>query len=466
MSWFKRSKSRGLTYRSLDAIIADGDIEELKETLHAISPFELAELISAKAPEDQSIIFSALPEDIALQTFEFLPSYLQHRIVQQLPSMEVAMLLKSLSPDDRTEFLQDLPRETIDELVKLLPYEERMQTLTLLGYPKGSIGRLMTTDYIAVKPDWDIEKVLDHIQGYGHDSETINVIYVIDDEGYLLDDVKLKDFLFVPRRSKVSDISDGKYCALSVYESDESAIKAFRDNDRIALPVIDEKGKLLGIVTIDDVLRLSDREATREMQKIGGMEALDEPYLEAPFFDLMRKRSGWLILLFLGEMFTATAMGYFEEEIEKAVVLALFLPLIISSGGNAGSQASTLIIRAMALGEVKLRDWWKVVRLEIYSGLFLGTVLGLIGFFRVSIWNLFSSIYGEHWFLIALTVGLSLVGVVLWGTVSGATLPLILRRIGADPAKSSAPFVATVVDVTGLIIYFLIAIMLLKGTLL
>lgn len=466
MGWFKRSKSRGLPYRSLEAIISDGDIEELKETLFDISPFELAELISTKTPEDQSIIFGALPEDIALQTFEYLPSYLQHRIVQQLPSMEVASLLKSLSPDDRTEFLQDLPREAVDELVKLLPYEERMQTLTLLGYPRGSIGRLMTTDYIAVKPDWDIEKVLDHIQGYGHDSETINVIYVIDNEGHLLDDIKLKDFLFVPRRSKVSDISDGTYCALSVYESDESAIKAFRDNDRIALPVIDEKGKLLGIVTIDDVLRLSDRETTREMQKIGGMEALDEPYLEAPFFDLMRKRSGWLILLFLGEMFTATAMGYFEEEIEKAVVLALFLPLIISSGGNAGSQASTLIIRAMALGEVKLQDWWKVVRLEVLSGLFLGTTLGIIGFFRVTIWNLFSSIYGEHWFLIALTVSLSLVGVVLWGTLSGATLPLVLRRIGADPAKSSAPFVATLVDVTGLIIYFMIAITLLKGTLL
>ncbi|MEI8126064.1 MAG: magnesium transporter [Parachlamydiaceae bacterium] len=290
--------------------------------------------------------------------------------------------------------------------------------------------------------------------------------YVIDDESKLLDDIKLKDILFVPRQSKVRSIANEQFVTLSVYDSDEAAIKAFRLHDRIVLPVIDEDGVLLGVVTIDDILRLDNQETTRDMQKIGGMQALDEPYMQAPFLELIRKRAGWLVILFLGEMFTATAMGYFADEIAKAVVLALFLPLIISSGGNAGSQASTLVIRAMALGEVKLRDWWKIVKREVLSGIFLGTILGVIGFFRVTIWSLFSNIYGEHWLLVAITIGLSLVGVVLWGTLCGALLPLILRRAGVDPATSSAPFVATIVDVTGLIIYFLIAINILKGTLL
>lgn len=450
----------------LNSLIKEGDIEALTEALNALSPFELADLIVKKSEDSQSVLFSALFPSLALQTFDFLPIYVQRNLLHNMPEMQAAALLKALSPDDRTSFLQDLPRGVIDELVKLLPHDERMLTLTLLGYPEGSVGRLMTPDYIAVKMDWTIEEVLNHIQGYGHDSETIDVIYVIDDEGRLLDDIKLKDFLFIPRQSKVLSISDNKFVALSIQDSDEAAINAFKQHNRIALPVIDESGILLGIVTIDDILRLSNQEATEAMQKIGGMEALDEPYMQAPFLELMRKRAGWLVILFLGEMFTATAMGYFEEEIAKAVVLALFLPLIISSGGNAGSQASTLVIRAMALGEVKLKDWWKIVKREVLSGLFLGTILGIIGFFRVTIWSIFSNIYGEHWLMVAITIGLSLVGVVLWGTLSGAILPLVLRRAGADPATSSAPFVATIVDVTGIIIYFLIAITILSGTLL
>lgn len=452
--------------RSLNEMIEEGDVEELRHALLNLSPFEIADLIETKSEDYQSRMFNALPEDYALQTFDYLSGRTQHRLLQLMPTMQVASLLKSIAPDDRTQFLQDLPQHAIDEFVKLLPYEERILTLSLLGYPKGSIGRLMTTDYLAVKKEWTIERVLDHIQAYGHDSETINDIYVVDEEEHLLDDIRLKDFLFVPRQSRVADICDNEFCALSVYDSDEHAIKIFKDNNRIALPVIDQNKKLLGIVTVDDILRLSSSEATKEIQKFGGMEALDDPYLQAPFFDLMSKRAVWLVLLFIGEMFTATAMGFFEEEIERAVVLALFLPLIISSGGNAGSQASTLVIRAMALGEVKMGDWWKIIRLEVLSGLFLGTLLGLIGFFRVTIWSAFSTVYGEHWFLIAITIGLSLIGVVLWGTLSGAILPLILRKAGADPAKSSAPFVATIVDVTGLIIYFMIAIALLKGTLL
>jgi magnesium transporter len=461
----KQAKSKKLPSASINSLIQQGDIEALKDALHELSPFELADLIVNKSEEDQLIIFRALPQSIAVPTFDYLPIQNQRQLLYGLPTMQVASLLKSLSPDDRTSFLQELPRNVIDEFVKLLPHDERITTLTLLGYPKGSVGRLMTPDYIAVKMDWTIERVLDHIQSYGHDSETINVIYVVDDENRLLDDIKLKDFLFVPRQSQVRNIADNNFVALSVYDNDEVAVNAFKLHDRNALPVTDD-GILKGIVTIDDILRLANQEATEDIQKIGGTEALNEPYMQAPFLELMRKRAGWLVILFLGEMFTATALGYFEDEISKAVVLALFLPLIISSGGNAGSQASTLIIRAMALGEVKLKDWWKIVKREVLSGIFLGVVLGVIGFFRVTLWSMFSTIYGEYWFLIAITIWLSLIGVVLWGTLAGALLPLILRRAGADPATSSAPFIATIVDVTGVVIYFLIAITVLKGTVL
>lgn len=466
MKLFKKSKSRKLPAPSINSLIKKGDVKALKEELTFLSAFEIADLMSHKSDDDQSLIFRALSDPAAIQTFDFLPIQTQRKLLHGMPTKEVTTLLKALSPDDRTSFLQELPRPVIDEFVKLLPPEERTLTLTLLGYPEGSIGRLMTPDYIAVKMDWTIEQVLDYIQAYGHDSETINVIYVIDDAGKLLDDIKLKDILFVPRQSKVENISNGQFVALSVNDSDEAAINVFKMYNRIALPVIDECGTLLGIVTIDDILRLSAKEATEDIQAIGGTKALDEPYMQAPFLELMRKRAGWLVILFMGEMFTATAMGYFENEIAKAVVLALFLPLIISSGGNAGSQASTLVIRALALGEVRLKDWWRVTRREILSGVFLGVILGIIGFFRITIWSFFSNIYGEHSFMIAMTIGVSLIGVVLWGTLSGALLPLILQRLGADPAKASAPLVATIVDVTGIIIYFLVAMNLLRGTLL
>lgn len=460
------SQKKTLPPPSLSTLVEERDLQALSIALKALSPFEIADLIANKSEEDQEIIFEALLPDTAMQTFDYLSTPLQRKLLSKMPINQAVAFLKELSPDDRTSFLEDLPRSIIDELIKHLPYDERMQTFILLGYPKGSIGRLMTPDYLVVNLDWSIEQVLDYIQRYGHDSETIDVIYVVDDAGKLIDDIKLKNFLFVPRNFLVRDIADYQYLALSVYDNEEAAIDAFKKHGRVVLPVIDQEGILLGIVTIDDILRLANQEATEDIQKIGGMAALEEPYLQAPFLELMKKRAGWLVVLFLGEMFTATALGYFEKEIAKAVVLALFLPLIISSGGNAGSQASTLVIRAMALGEVKLSDWWKIVKLEVLSGIFLGAILGIIGFFRVTLWTFFTDIYGAHWLLIAVTIGLSLVGVVLWGTLTGSILPLILRRAGVDPATSSAPFIATIVDVTGVVIYFFIAILVLSGTLL
>jgi magnesium transporter len=292
------------------------------------------------------------------------------------------------------------------------------------------------------------------------------VIYVIDENGVLLDDIRIREILLVKPETKVSDLMDGRLISLSASDPQEEAINIFRMNNRVALPVVDNEHILLGIVTVDDILWIANEEYTEDIQKIGGTEALDEPYLDINLFLLVKKRVGWLIILFLGEMLTATAMGFFEKSIEKAVVLALFIPLIISSGGNSGSQASTLIIQAMALGEVTVADWWRVMRRELVSGLMLGATLGFIGFMRIYIWTMFSPIYGPHWILVGLTVGCALVGVVLWGSLAGSMLPLVLKKLGADPATSSAPFVATLVDVTGLIIYFSIAVMIMKGVML
>ena len=466
MQLFEANKKVKQLYASINQLMKEGDKAALTLALNELLPFELADLISKQSEYDQEIMFKTLSSSLAVQTFDFLPLHIQRKMLSTMPLSQTVSLLMSLAPDDRTSFLQELPKVVVDDLLKLLPQSERVEAMSLLNYPHGSVGRLMTPDYITVHLDWTIEKVLDHIQAYGHYSETIDVIYVVDDVGKLLDEIKLKDFLFIPRQEKVQTIADYAFTALSMDDNDEAAITIFRREHRVALPVINHEGLMLGIVTFDDILRLSDDEMTEDMQKIGGMEALDEPYMQSPFFHLMKKRTGWLVILFIGEMLTATAMGYFENEIAKAVILALFVPLIISSGGNAGSQASTLVIRALALGEIKIADWWKIVKREFYSGLFLGTVLGSIGFLRVSIWSVFTDIYGPHWLLVAYTVCFALLGVVLWGTLAGAILPLILRRIGMDPATSSAPCVATIVDVTGLVIYFLLALFFLSGTLL
>ena len=380
---------------------------------------------------------------------------------------DVATVLNAMAPDDRTMFLEELPAAATRQLLTLLTPAERSVALSLLGYPEDSVGRLMTPDFVAVREHWTIREVLDHIREHGQDSETLNVIYVVDDHGLLIDDVRIRELLLTSPDARISDLMDRRFVALKAVDAQQSAVAAFRQYDRSALPVTDTAGMLIGIVTIDDVLDVAEAAATKEIHKIGGSEALDEPYMAVPFWKMIQKRGGWLSALFLGEMLTATAMGAFENEIKNAVVLALFVPLIISSGGNAGSQASTLVIRAIALGEVGLLDWWRIMRREILAGLALGGILGSIGFFRITLWSAFSpETYGPYYLMIALTVGFALVGIVLWGSLIGSLLPLVLRRLGFDPATSSAPFVATLVDVTGLVIYFSVAMVLLKGTVL
>ncbi len=440
--------------------------EDFKIDIKSYLPVELVDLIEKASPEDRALIFQALSPEMAVETFEYLPFLFQKECLAVLPSERAAHLLNQLSPDDRTAFLEELSSPVVQELLKLLNYEERFLTLKLLGYPENSVGRLMTPDYIAVKIDWTVQQVLEFVRRYGHYSETIDVVYVIDDQGYLLDDIELKNFLFASPETKTDALCDKKFVSILSTDDQESAINVFRKNNRLALPVTDAKGILLGIVTIDDILDIIKEEDTEDIQKIGGMSALADPYMQTPFMELMRKRAGWLVLLFIGEMLTATAMSYYQDELARAVVLALFIPLIISSGGNSGSQASTLIIRSLALGEITIRDWWRIMRREVLSGLFLGTLLGVIGFLRIVIGSGFTDIYGPHPVLLAITVGLSLLGVVLWGTLSGSMLPLIMQRCGFDPATSSAPFVATLVDVTGLMIYFSLALYILSGSLL
>ncbi|EHQ29018.1 magnesium transporter [Mucilaginibacter paludis] len=449
----------------LEKLLELEDRQQLRDYLDNLNISDVEELID-EMPQYAARFIEVLSLNRAVNVFRILDFPTQQRILKKLPGPKTGELINELPPDDRTSLFGELDGDIVKRLILYLPLNDRQQALDLLGYKEDSVGRLMTPDYVAVKKDWDITRVLAHIRTYGKDSETIDVIYIIDDKGVLLDDVRIREILLVPPDTKMSDLIDNRLIALKVTDPQEEAINIFRMNNRVALPVTDDDNILLGIVTVDDILWIAHEEYTEDIQKIGGTEALDEPYMDMPLLKLVKKRVGWLIILFLSEMLTATAMGFFEAEIAKAVVLALFVPLIISSGGNSGSQASTLIIQAMALGEVTVADWWRVMRREIMSGLLLGLTLGIIGFMRIYIWTFFSHIYGPHWILVGLTVGIALIGVVLWGSLAGSMLPLLLKRLGADPATSSAPFVATLVDVTGLIIYFSIAVTLMKGVLL
>jgi magnesium transporter len=362
--------------------------------------------------------------------------------------------------------LEELPANVIQHMLNLLSPEERQVASNLLGYEEYSVGRLMTPDFVRIRSEWTVARALDHIRRYGKDSETMSMIYVISESGKLCDDLRIRQILLAAPEVLIQDLMDSRFVSLKATDDREVAVAVFRETDLSALPVTDTQGVLIGIVTVDDILDVAEEEATEDIQKIGGSEALDEPYMKISLPLMVRKRATWLVILFISEMLTATAMGNFEHEIAKAVVLSIFVPLVISSGGNSGSQASTLIIRAMAVGEVHLRDWWRVMRREFLSGLSLGLILGTIGVVRISLWATLFHSYGEHWFLLAITVGLALVGIVLWGSLAGSMLPFLLRRIGLDPATSSAPFVATLVDVSGLIIYFSVAAVILKGTLL
>ncbi|SEM14291.1 magnesium transporter [bacterium A37T11] len=450
----------------VEKLIAESDLEQLKAYLDDLNISDVENLID-ELPEFGYLFIETLTLNRAVNVFRILDFPTQERIVKKLSGPKLSEIINELPPDDRTALFSELHGDVVKKMIIMLPPADRKEALSLLGYPEDSVGRLMTPDYITVKQNWDVARVLEHIRKYGKNSETIDVLYVIDKDGVLLDDIRIREVLLVDPSTKVSELMDDRLISLNANDPQEEAINVFRMNNRVALPVVDSQSIMLGIVTVDDILWIANEEYTEDMQRIGGSEALDEPYLDTTIFDLVKKRVGWLAILMVGEMLTTTAMGFYEDQIQKATVLALFIPLIISCGGNSGSQASTLIIQAMALGEVTVRDWWRVMRREIISGFLLGACLGMVGFMRILLWHIVApKIYGDHWLLIAGTITISLVFVVLWGSLSGSMLPMLLKRLGADPATSSAPFVATLVDVTGLLIYFTVATMLLRGILL
>lgn len=438
-----------------------------KEELINKHPSDIAEIISEMNDREQTIAFMLLPNHLKSEVFPHFDKVEQEEILKRLGNEEIAEMLNNMAPDDRTEILEGFPDDLIKSTINLLNSKERKIALNLLGYAEDSVGRIMTPYYIQVKKEWTISRVMRHIRHYGKKAETLNFVYIVDDNQHLIDDVPMSALLLANEEDKIETLLNSEFVALKSTMKKEEAITVFEKYDRSALPVISENGVLVGILTVDDILDEITKRDTEDIQKFGGMEALELPYVDTPLYTMVRKRAFWLVILFLGEMLTASAMGYFEAEIASAVVLTLFIPLVISSGGNSGSQAATLIIRAMAIKEIGLKDWWFVLKKELMSGLLLGGILGGLGFTRIMLWQLLHIYeYGEYWPFIGLTVGLSLLGVVLWGTISGSMVPFLLKRLKLDPATSSAPMVATVVDVTGLLLYFSIAAVALSGKLL
>ncbi|MCE9620142.1 MAG: magnesium transporter [Planctomycetes bacterium] len=451
----------------LEELIQEKNWDELRKAIVGLTDQDLAELAIDLPAEDEGVIFRLLPRDRSASVFSYLPVEKQEELIQSLTTDQTRDIFAAMTPDDRVRLLDELPAEVTRRLLDVLPPKELAATRALLNYPPGTAGHLMTPNYVALRSEMTVEQALEHIRRSPKTTETLNIVYVVDSSGKLIEDLRLATVIRAEPGTVVGSLQDSPVVTIPVRATESEVVKSFEHYDRTALPVVDADGKMLGIITVDDVLDVARKEATEDMQKLGGMEAIDTPYTQTPFLTLLKKRGGWLSVLFLGEMLTASAMAHFQIEIEKAVVLALFIPLIISSGGNSGSQATTLIIRALALTELKLSDWWHVARRELASGLLLGTWLGFIGFLRVYLWQHIGWFdYGPHYLLIGVTVWLSLIGVMTFGTIVGSMLPFMLRAVKLDPATSSAPFVATLVDVTGLVIYFSVAALILRGTLL
>lgn len=430
-------------------------------------PADVAEQLRDMDNDERNLSFLMLTPEKKTEVFRFLEPSFQIKIIKALGNQELSDVLNNLPPDNRTKLFENFPDYLIKTSINLLNPEEREIALSLIGYKKNSIARLMTPHYIQTKAEKTVSEVLSFIKKEGKKAETLNFVYVVDNENKLIDDLRIGQLLLADSNTKISELMDRHVLAITSTTSVEDAVEIFDKYDRSALPIITESGVLVGIVTFDDILDRVQEQTTEEIQKFGGTKGLEMSYTESTLFDLVKKRASWLVILFFGEMLTASAMGIFEGEIEKAVVLALFVPLIISSGDNSGSQAASLIIRAMALKELKLRDWWYVMKKELLSGVLLGAILGSIGFLRILLWQKIGFYnYGEFWLEVALSVSVSLVFIVLWGTLSGSLIPFILKSFKMDPATASAPFVATLVDVTGIIIFFSIAAFFLAGKLL
>jgi magnesium transporter len=424
-------------------------------------------------------IWPILSLDERVQGFRVLPREEAESLLFSLTDSDLTKLVLALKPSDRRYWIRLLPPDDIADLIQGAPAEEREGLLglldertrhevnALLAYSEDEAGGLMNPRYARVRPDMTVDEAVSYLRKLARQKlGTFSYAYVLDEQQRLLGVVSLRELFASSGERRVRDAMQTDVVTLQENVDQETVSRVFAETDLVAIPVVDAEGRMKGIVTVDDVVDVVQEEATEDIQKFGGMAALEAPYLSASFLEMVKKRGGVLAVLFVGEMLTATAMSHYEDEIARAVILALFVPLIISSGGNSGSQASTLVIRAMALGEVQLRDVFRVLRRELGAGLAMGSGLAVLGFTRVVVWQQIWPIYGKHYWLVASVVALSLVGVVMLGTVTGGLLPFLLKRVGWDPASSSAPFVATIVDVAGLIIYFTVASTLLAGTML
>jgi magnesium transporter len=447
----------------------DESFAGIGEVVAELQPADVADLVNQLTRQEAAAVMSMLAVPRAVEVCDQPTLHRRSAILVQVEPGRAAQILEGLSADQRTEIVRGMGEVARRRLLpKLTPYV-RAEVERLLQYPPHTAGGIMTTEFVRLEPDWAVKDSLAHIRLVAREKESIYAAYVMEPTtGRLLGSVSLRDLVMAEPDQAVEKIMRRKPVTVNVLDDQEAVAAKIAKYNLLAVPVLEKDGSVVGFVTVDDVVDVMIEEGTEDALKMGAVEAgaMDEPYTATPFWRLVRKRAGWLLVLFLSEMLTATAMGRFEEEIARAVVLALFVPLIISSGGNSGSQAATLVIRALAVGDLRLRDWWRVMRREISSGLVLGGILGFVGFLRITAWSIVADPYGPHWPLVALTVWASLIGVVLWGTLAGSMLPILLKRAGMDPAVSSAPFVATLVDVTGIVIYFEMAARILRGTLL
>jgi magnesium transporter len=451
----------------LAEMIRQRNFSGLREILCNFPAPDIAEIFFDLNPDDEAVLLRLLPRDLAAEVFEYLPLDDQEKLLHALGSEQVAQILNDIEPDDRTRLLEELPAAATQKLLNLLDPSERKIATQLLGYPKDSIGRRMSPEYVAVQQNWTVAEVLAELRRQEHKRDAMSQLYVVDSRGQLVDYVRLRNLVVAPLQTSVLELLENQQIFLRAADDQETAVATFKKYDATMLPVVDSNNVLVGVLTVDDVMDVAEKEATEDIQKLGGMEALDAPYLKIGLLEMVRKRAPWLSVLFIGEMFTSVAMQNYGGEMEKFIVLTFFVPLILSSGGNSGSQATTLIIRAMAVRDVMIRDWWRVFRREIASGFLLGCILACIGVVRVFIWQFFHFAgpngYGPEYPWLALTIGISLICVVLWGSLAGAMLPILLRLIRLDPAVCSAPFVATLVDVTGIVIFFNVAAVILHG---
>lgn len=454
----------------IQELVREGAYSELRAALHGIPPADVADIIMSLDADQAAVVFRFLPRDDAGEVFAYFPAEQQEAIVLKLGDSALRVV-EGMDPDDRVRLLDELPTDVAQKLIASLTPEDRKTTQAILGYPPKSVGRLMNPDYVRLLPQWTIAHALEHIRKYGRDAETVNILYVVDEKGVLIDDMRIRQVILADPASPVESLLNRNFVALRADQPQEEAVRMMSRYDRVALPVVDSRGVLLGIVTADDVADVAEEEATEDIQKLGAVQALEDPYMQATVLQLVKKRAPWLALLFMSELLTTSALSYYEDQIARAAVLATFIPAIISSGGNSGSQASTLVIRALGLQEIALKDWWRVLRRELACGLLLGTLVGTIGFIRINLfgyagWFKSNSPEGTHFTILAVAISATLVGVVLWGSIMGAMLPFVLKKCRLDPAASSTPFVATLVDVTGIILYFSIAMLILRGTLL